>query len=171
MCPFSVDAVDKVTSAAQHVATVIALAVGGAWTYQRFIRQREGRSRIELTVSLEVIGRHPKGWIAQIVARAENKGQVRHKMKTVEFKLNGELDFGHKHRHGSFVPEDWDGTFIDAGVTQEYRYSVDLPLEASFAWVFAKFAYEDPKSDFHTATKVVAISEASVRARAAPGSP
>jgi hypothetical protein len=41
------------------VATAVALAVGGYWTYQRFIRSREGAPKVDLDIDLSFI--HKQG--------------------------------------------------------------------------------------------------------------
>ena len=45
----------NLTSGIQSIATVLALGVGAFWTYQRFIRSRESRSKVDLDVELSFV--------------------------------------------------------------------------------------------------------------------
>lgn len=67
-----------VAGSIESLATVVALGIGGYWTYRRFIRQRENCPFIEFTVDVHFVGRQGGKWIVELIAYLENKGKVQH---------------------------------------------------------------------------------------------
>src|ERR1019366_7334549 len=78
----------NLAAAIQTIATVAALAVGGYWTYRKFIHQREDFAYIEFTVDIHVIGKQGRNWIVELIANLENKGKVPHHFHDLVFFLD-----------------------------------------------------------------------------------
>jgi hypothetical protein len=167
------DSWNHLTGSIEHVATVFAILVGAMWAYLRFMRQREGHGRMDLTADLTFIGRKGRDWVVEIVARVENKGLVRHWISEFIFRtrylgdgdptihggpeINGQLAFPQRGDNGSFFPKDWERSFIEAGGCNVYRFVSIVPESARFVLVYERFSYQDRKSDFHTSQRVFAV--------------
>lgn len=72
---------------AKSIATILALFVGGVWTYQRFFQFRTGKPKINLTLEVAFIRRHSSQWIMSIDAILENKSSVRHQFNHFNFHI------------------------------------------------------------------------------------
>lgn len=166
----------NLTAAAQSAATVIAFAMGGYWTYGRFIRQRENYAFIEFTVDMNLIGKQDGWWIVELIANLENKGKVRHEFRDLTFDLEalykndpvstneefgGQTYFPHVIDKRNWLP---DGVyFIEPGVKAKYSYVARLPEEAAFVMLHGHFIYLNQHAR-HTAERTIeirAVSEAS----------
>jgi len=166
----TIEAVKNYAQAVQSVATVIAIIFGGIWAYFRFIRQREHSLKVEFTIDAEFIGFQDKKWLVEIIANVENKGAVLHKISDFYFLLRyvktaDELDDGeeninfqtnieHFRKKGYFIPQNWEYSFIEPGIKNEYKYVTTLPIEATFVLIHGKFKYQSDEHEFHTAIKL-----------------
>lgn len=76
-------------SIVQSVATVSALAIGGWWTYKKFIMQGENRPLIVFSADIEFHALKDDYWIVELIAYIENKGKVQHRVNKFDFILEG----------------------------------------------------------------------------------
>jgi hypothetical protein len=60
----------------QSYATVIALIIGGAWTYSLFIKQRTGEPKLEVSTSVSVVTSIPSKRIVVVDEKLKNSGTV-----------------------------------------------------------------------------------------------
>jgi len=169
MVSFLIEKSDEI----KNILTSIAIITGGAWTFWRYVLQREAHAKVEFNVDLKVIGLHKDNFIVEVIGIIENKGQVRKYLKDFHFdllylsdkhrivegddKVNKQIIFEKVISDRYWIKPEWGYTFIDAGTTQYYTYTTYLPLDAKFALVFAKFKYPGIESDFHTSQKTIAI--------------
>jgi hypothetical protein len=174
---------DHLASALSALATIIALVVGGAWTYQRFVRTREANPKIEFEVNVEFVVRQQGLWIAEALAFLENKGLVRHDITEFSFSIRyllagdpieaskGFLAYvPHDGGSGSWLPPDWGNTFIEPGLRTRYSALIRVPAEASAVLIHGKFFY--PDGDWHTSDRLVAVPRfADKRAEGAAADP
>jgi hypothetical protein len=72
---------------AQSIATVVALFLGGWWTYLKFFKFREGKPKIDLTLDVIFVRRQGAQWIITVEALVENKSKGRHKFKDLTFEI------------------------------------------------------------------------------------
>jgi hypothetical protein len=157
---------DHLASGLSALATIVALVVGGVWTYQRFVRTREANPKIEFEVNIAFVARQNGFWIAEALAFIENKGLVRHDITKFTFSVRyllptdsieakeGFLAYvPHDGGSGSWLPPDWGNTFIEPGLRTRYASLIRVPAEASAVLIHGKFYY--PDGDWHTSDKLV----------------
>jgi hypothetical protein len=135
------------------------LSAGSGFIY-RFIRQRENFPRVDFAVEITFVGTHKGHWLTEITAILENKGLVRHHVKSIEFELRCLFDkddlteadekarfqtmVPHVIKKGSWLASRWTGgTIIDAGIRARYPYVYALPENARFLYVIGQFIYAD----------------------------
>lgn len=73
-----------------------------------------------------------------------------------EPKKKGEKPDPEKQRI-EWAPDNWDGTFVDPGIRQQYTYLTQVPPDTTFISVHAKFYYN--KKDFHTAQRTFSVQQ------------
>jgi hypothetical protein len=156
----------------ESVATVVALAVGGYWTYARFIRQRDDYAFIEFTLDMNFIGQQDGKWIVELIAYLENKGKVQHTFSDLSFDLEalyqgdrvepnetygGQAFFPHQLAKRRWIPPG--KYFIESGLRAKYSYVAEVPLEATFLMLHGGFTYENQRAS-HTAERTMAVPSA-----------
>ena len=155
---------------AKNFATVLAILVGGGWTFWRFVLQREAQAKVEFDVDIKIIGEHDGELIIELITTIENKGLVRHRISNFSFdllfmtdkdaiidgdeRINFQLLFQKKIDKRKWVPHDWYIPYIDAGVKQSFRYLTHLPVATKFVVLYSTFRHPTTKKDFHTAQQL-----------------
>jgi hypothetical protein len=154
------------------LATIVALAVGGYWTYTRFIKQRENYAFIEFTVDINFVGKQGPWWIVELIANLENKGKVQHQFEDLSFdleallttdavssseKFGGQAFFPHVLARGPWVREG--AYFIEPGIRAKYSYVARVPQNASFVMLHGKFTYLNQGAN-HSAERTVPVPQA-----------
>ena len=156
----------------EHVVEAAGIAMGGWWTWDKFVKTREAHSRIDATAGLEIIGQHDGHFLAVVIADVKNTGGVRHFIQDMRFDLRvlrhehpiafsekamGQVDFPDElYSAQRFFPEEWVYSFIEPGHANTYRYSVALPLDAKF--VLLKVWVVLPGTDeFASSWRVIAV--------------
>jgi len=160
-----------------NIAMSIALFCGGIWVLWRFVLQRERFSRVEFSLEATPLGMLDNKVLIELTAVVINRGPVRHWLKDFRFDLHslptdsvpaeGEEKINYQTlfsttliKKRQWVPNSWDGSFVDAGATQRFTYVTSVPADTAFVLLCSKFKYRDPQSEFHTAQKAVRISGA-----------
>jgi len=158
----------------ESLATVLALAVGGYWTYNRFIKQRENFAFIEFTVDLNFVGKQDGKWIVELIAYLENKGKVQHQFSDLSFdlalllrgdpikssaKYGGQALFPHEGSRCAWLPPGM--FFIEPGVKAKYSYVAQIPEDATYVMLHGRFTYKDQPA-WHTAERTIAVPAQSV---------
>ena len=153
----------------ESLATVVALIVGGYWTYSRFIKQRENFAFIEFTVDLNFIGKQGEWWIVELIAYLENKGKVQHRFQDLSFDLEalfvndpvdvearfgGQAFFPHPLSRGPWIPEGQ--YFIEPGLRAKYSYVARVPDRASFLILHGRFTYLNQPA-WHSAERTAQV--------------
>lgn len=72
----SVETLEQVSALGANVATVIALGVGGWWTYSRFFKNRTGKPKAAITHSIEDRRLTNEDLLVRVVIKLENNGSV-----------------------------------------------------------------------------------------------
>jgi hypothetical protein len=72
----SVETLDHASAFGANVATVIAIAVGGWWTYSRFFKNRTGKPKAAMSHSVQDRRVTDDDLLVRIVIRLENTGSV-----------------------------------------------------------------------------------------------
>ena len=166
-------------SALTDSVQALALLVGGAWAYFRFVVARDRYPRVTLHTDMRVMGTQGQGLDKQVLAvveaRVQNHGNVRLRFRHATFTLRtlratdtlrdgsaailGQAVFPHREvGDRRFFPDEWEHTFVDAGGENTYRSVVRLPTDTTYALVSVRFQYEDDEeSDFHTDSVVVSV--------------
>ena len=156
----------------EHVVEAVAILVTGGWAYRKFVAQREGESKLDVTAGLDFVGTHEDKTVAVVIASVANTGNVRHHVTDMTFDLRllresdpverapqalGQVNFPLRvYADQRFFPESWVWSFIEPGVTNVYRYSVALPADARFALVSVRVALPGD-DEFATSWRVFAI--------------
>jgi hypothetical protein len=154
----------------ESLATALALLVGGYWTYNRFLRQRDDFAFIEFTVEINVIGAHGDSSIVELVANLENKGKVQHQVRDLSFELDGikqlealevnskfggQAYFPHSIASGAWVPPAT--YFIEPGLTNRYSYVARVPNDVAYLMLHGRFTYLNQKAS-HSAEATVPLN-------------
>lgn len=158
---------------AEHLATTLALVIGGVWALRKSLETREGHPKIEFGVDLLELGDQQGHTLLELSATVLNKGLVRHKIKDFKFDLyylraesnvevsealNGQVRFERALKDRVWLPlQDNDYTFVDPGIVQKYVYLASVPSEAAFVLLKSRFEYPDAESDFHSAQKAIRL--------------
>lgn len=168
-------------STVADAAEVLALLVGGAWAYLRFVWARDRHPRVTLSTGFTVLGPQGQGMDEQVLGvvtvTVRNHGGVRLRFRratvtVLRLALTDTLQDGGTRLLGQPVfrddtgvkdrplfPAAWEYSFVDAGGENTYRSVVRLPTDTSYVLVQARFQYEDDEeSDFHTDSVVVRAS-------------
>jgi hypothetical protein len=149
----------KLFALVQSLITIVAIAVGGAWAYAKFIYRREKEPRAEFTVDLDFVGTQGNSWLVEVSASVENKGLVRHPVKDFKLtlrylceddpirdgdeKVKFQVVFPHLINERIENQERflWKDTYIDPGLRYRNSYITFLPLKATFVLLQGKFVY------------------------------
>ena len=157
----------------ESIATLVALAVGGYWTYNRFVQQREDFAFIQFTVDINVVGEHGMWWIVELVATLENKGKIQHQFKDLSFELDallhkddlvrsdqflGQAYFPHSIASGPWVPRRV--YFIEPGLTNKYSYVARVPKDTEFLMLHGHFTYLNQAAS-HRAERTIVLPKPS----------
>jgi hypothetical protein len=147
------------------IATTIAIFIGAAWAYFRFIRQRENYPFIDFTADIKFHKKISDWWIVELIAYIENKGKVQHQLDYFKFDLfslngsdevttndeiGGQVYFPNKLAESSFLPQKTKYFFIEPGSKNKYSYITRVPVEAEIVILHSWFNYLDGKHS-HTA--------------------
>ncbi|MBL0330066.1 MAG: hypothetical protein IPP64_11770 [Bacteroidetes bacterium] len=71
----------------KDVLGILAILIGGAWTFWRFVLQREKHPKVQFDVDLKLIGTQKESHLVEVISIIENKGLVRHYIKDFSFDL------------------------------------------------------------------------------------
>ena len=159
---------EHLASGLSSLATILALGVGAVWTYQRFIRTREANPKIQFTVDISFVTQQDNYWVAEALAFLENKGLVRHDIRTFSFDIrylkkgdaieakNAFAVFvPHDGGEGTWLPSGWGETNIEPGLLTRYSSLIRVPIEATAVLIHGRFMYAE--NDWHTADKLVPV--------------
>jgi hypothetical protein len=152
---------------ASNIIAFAALVIGAWWGIVKFLKRDEHFPRVMFEVSANFVGVQDNQILFEVLAVIENKGVVPLKINDFNFKVralhsNDSLNEGgisirhqvkmpHLLKEGSWVPEDWDYTFIYPGVKTEYNYITAVPVNVTFIRVEGSFFYERLGSSHHAA--------------------
>ncbi len=160
---------------AESVAKTLAIVGAGAWAFWRYVYQGEYQVRVGFTVDVNFVTRVGEDWLVELLAVADNKGLVTHRITQFSFylrclypedaieeaeKANFQTNMPHVLKRGSWLPsgEKWGWTFIRPGICNQYRYVTVIPARATAALLTGRFDYSG-KDGFATAVKVVKVPE------------
>jgi hypothetical protein len=173
--------------ATQALITSLAYLFAAAWTYFIFIKRREGHPRLEFDVGIETLAVHNKKILLEVICTVTNKGFVRQKIynlcSNVRYLTKSDpliegdnavlrqTKFPHDIGARSFFPvEEWEWSFIEAGISQRYSYVVHIPSDSinsgpdpadiSLILVWAKLTFgKKADEDFYTAQRVYPLQD------------
>lgn len=164
---------------AMKIVETLAIIVAGLWAFWRFILQRESHAKIEFDVNLEIIGYQNNQCLVEVIASITNKGNVRHIIRDFQFSMftlsdidtivlgnddiNNQVKFKKIIDSRSWFPDSYNYSFIDSGVTQNYRHITAVPKETCFILLQSKFVYPDKNSGFHSAQKTFNLKKESAQ--------
>jgi hypothetical protein len=166
----------NLTAGIQSIATVIALGVGAYWTYGRFIRSREGATKIDLDIDLSFVHKQGSNWIVEGVALVKNPGNVRLEISDFTYQLNYALaadDFGRKTiendepKEGTFREESlhlgvksswvegWDYTYLEPGERSRFTFIASLPPDSTVVLLHSELS--DKNKDTEIVRKLFGV--------------
>jgi len=156
----------------QSIATCIAFAVGGWWTYKRFGVEREGVPRVEFTVDVRFVGTHGDHVVLELIANVTNKGKVRHEIRDFKYELlyinaddelplrrsslGHEIDYSRVAASGSWLSPGFEYTFVEPGTAVKYSNSAAVPRAASLVLLAGRFVFTHA-NEAYTAETVVSV--------------
>jgi hypothetical protein len=152
--------------------TLGTVVVGGGWALYRAERRRDFAVRLEFSVDVRFVGRHDGAWIVSLDAAVSNEGQVRHEISRFGFDLRylrttdpiefaddlgGQLRIPHLLLESSWLPKDWQSTFIEPGLKTLYSFVHVVPADAAFVLLHGTLDYRDA---VHTAERLRVVPTA-----------
>ena len=159
----------------------VAVVVGGAWAFWLFVVQRRFAPQIEFDVDAKLFGPMDSGYVAEYTLTFTNKGLTRPKIRKLSLlvRMIGKNDqlFNRERPRSrlcfqeipvlnieNLIPPEWEWIFIEPGVTQRWRHSSKVPIDAAYLLVHGAFEY---KPDLpHTAEKVIEVKGVEVKTAA-----
>ena len=118
--------------------TLLAALAGSWWAVEKWRKRDEHFPRVYLEVTANFLDRRDGKIVVELVSTMENKGVVPTKINDFTFKLlglkrsdnlirgtsaiRGQLSFPYTLEVGSFIPRDWDSTYVYPGVRTEYNF-------------------------------------------------
>lgn len=157
----TLDELSNLASSGESIATIVALVMGGYWTYRKFIKQRHNFAPVDFTVDFCFLGKQDGFWIVELIANMQNKGGVTQRFTRMSFDLtalfsgdsvvegeqyNGEVLFPHALISKSWPPKgEW---FIEPGAGERYSYVARVPETASFLMLHGRFLHVHGRPNF-----------------------
>jgi hypothetical protein len=155
-------------------APTIAIVVGGAWAYWRFVRERDRYPRVTLEARIEQVAWFGDERIVRVSVAAKNDGTVRLVIPKMRYTLRtlregdpledggenllGQPVFPHVDvRRRPFTHPRHEYAFVDAGTTTSFSSLARLPASARVVIAQVTLRYRDPRSDFHGAAAVLEL--------------
>jgi hypothetical protein len=71
----------------QSIATIVALALGGYWTWRRFLQFREGKPKISVALEIYFIRKQAGDWLITVEAPLKNESKVRYEFRHFALKI------------------------------------------------------------------------------------
>jgi hypothetical protein len=159
------------------------LLVGaGAWSYYKFIVQRESKPFVQFDLEMRPLGVSGHMRLLELEARLTNKGGVRHYIHQFQFSLFGlksndpivlggqninyqvamEKLIEHRNwvtltKNGMDEGKSWGYTYVDPGIVQAYRHVTAISPAYTYLLLQARFSYRDKKSGFHTCQTALTV--------------
>jgi hypothetical protein len=134
------------------------LVVGIWWGIVKYLKRDEHFPHIFFEVTANFVGIQNDQILFEVLALLENKGVVPIKIKDLNFKIRGlreqdrlekgedairgQIKIPHLLMEGSWIPSNWQYTFIYPGVRTEYNYIAAISTNVSFIRVEGSFSYE-----------------------------
>ncbi|MGB6037163.1 MAG: hypothetical protein WBG42_12900 [Cryomorphaceae bacterium] len=161
----------------ESIVTISAILIGGIWAYFRFRKTREDHPKVQIELNLTLLGIEGDRCLLECEATLENKGLVRHSFKEFTFDLlhfsstseykRGDERVNHQvvfekeavNRKVSWIPGDWNYSFVDPGIKQRYTYLADVPANSKYVLIHSQFKYKDQDSDFHSIQRAFSLEE------------
>ena len=159
----------------ESIVKTVALLIGGAWAFWRYVYQGEFKRRVEFNVDVDFIAEHRDVWLVELVASVQNKGLVTHQIENFSFKLrcifpedaveeageraNFQTNLPHKLKAGTWLPNNWGNTFVRPGICTRYVFVTAVPKRAVAVVLSGHFQYPE-KHSFHTAVKLAKVPAA-----------
>lgn len=156
---------------AGSIAALLIAGVGAFWGVVKIFKRAEHYPRVNLQLSCSVVGQRGPSVLCDLRASIDNKGNVPIRIKSFEFNLRGIKDgsdlqyggaeirnqasFSELIKEGSFIPENWDETFVHPNVKAEYDFALLVPANIRVIRAHAYFTYNDGKT--HHQTQVIVI--------------
>lgn len=148
--------------------SAIAACAGAYWAFMKWLQREEHFPRINFDLSVDVLGSKDSKTIINVLCKIENKGHVPLKIRDFFCELRGlndddeielgseiirnQLNFKNDLGGGSFIPLDWDSSFVHPGVTTTYTFVTFIPSETSYLFVKGKFIYMGNNEEHHAGT-------------------
>ena len=152
--------------------TLATVCVGGVWAYYRVIKRREHAVRLDFRTSVNFVGVQDDKWLVSLDAHVNNEGLVKHEITRFELELRcllkndhittspslgGQVVVPHVLLNASWLPEDWQMTYIEPGLKTVYSFVSSVPVDASFVLLHGYLDYENGS---HSAEVLAAVPPA-----------
>lgn len=156
----------------EYFSLVIAF-VTGIWILWNYYFKRLFAPKIKINISGEILGFDIRNnALLRTSLVIQNVGEVRLKINKIFLTVRGikdssvfknggpeilnQIDFDKKIYQENLIPKDWEYTFVDSGVIQEYNHSVLIPKQIQYLLIEAKMYYKN-SIDFQIASKVLKV--------------
>lgn len=157
---------------ATGIITITASFFGIYCAIDKWIKRKEHFPRVNFDITIQIIDFHDDKIILNVIASVDNKGYVPLKIKNFKCELLGimsdsslelgdekirnQLNFPNKIGDGSFIPLDWNYSFVYPCVKTDYLYVTFIPKNTKYLLVKGSFYYLETNESHH-AGKVMKI--------------
>jgi hypothetical protein len=175
--PMTWEDFERASSGISAVVTAVALLIGAAWTYKRFVREEQNYAHISFTADINFICKQQGYWVVELISIVENHGKVTHQFRDFSFDLfalmhedqvelsalhGNQAWFRHEIAKGSWRNEKYGSFFIAPGVSAKYSFVTRVPEIASAVMLHSWFKYLDRRNSGHAAERTVRLPDPSV---------
>lgn len=157
--------------------TPIITIIPGIWVLWNYFFKRTFAPKVRMKILGNIIGKDFSNQkLLGVNLEIENIGEVRLKAKTIELSVRGieqnsrfeigdrkilyQVNFDKKIYEQNIIPSNWEYTFVDSGVTQEYQYTILIPKNIKYLLIQGKIFFNN--EDFQLTSYIIDIENENI---------
>jgi len=148
--------------------------ISGIWVLWNYFFKRSFAPKIKMKLSGDIFDKDSSNQnILVATLQIQNIGEVRLKSNKIKLSVRGinkqtklkigdekilhQIIFKEKIYEENLVPKEWEYTFIDPGVTQDYQYVILIPKDFKYLLLESKIYFN--KKDFQLTSNIIKIKD------------
>jgi len=148
--------------------------ISGIWVLWNYFFKRSFAPKIKIKLSGDIFDKDSSNQNILIATlQIQNIGEVRLKSNKIKLSVRGinkhtklkigdekilhQIIFKEKIYEENLVPKEWEYTFIDPGVTQDYQYVILIPKDFKYLLLESKIYFN--KKDFQLTSNIIKIKD------------
>lgn len=155
--------------------SIIITIIPGLWILWNYLFKRSFAPKVKMTLTGEVIAKDFSGQrLLRTCLGVSNIGEVRLKASQIRLTIRGikrnsllkiggeeilyQVDFDQKIYQEELIPFEWEYTFVDPGITQDYQYSILIPKDIEYLLIEGKIYFKSSK-DFQLTSIIIKLDK------------